>query len=246
MVFGKLGIFVVQALAIFSNFASLPVEGRGYLSNPTSRALLARKRHCSGDVFGTDQKSFFYKCSNGTPFKVYCPDSTVWSTDSSACDWPKKRSKRTHKKKKKTPTADSAHYSTSDSSDSTSESTSDSTSESTPKPSHGGKGVRATYHYYADGTNSISSLYCADEINRRDINVGSPTKWLAYCVTNMSQDKCGKRATITNKANDKSVVGIVVDKCGFGGVDLDPGLFNAIDDGQGMADGHMTVTVALN
>jgi hypothetical protein len=116
----------------------------------------------------------------------------------------------------------------------------------TSKPSGGGKGVRATYHYYENGTNDIGSLYCADAINQRNINVGSPSKWLAYCVTNMTQDKCGKKAMITNTANGKKVVGIVVDKCGFNGVDLDPGLFNAIDDGQGMADGHMTVTVALN
>ncbi|ABT16543.1 hypothetical protein ATCV1_Z409L [Acanthocystis turfacea chlorella virus 1] len=114
-----------------------------------------------------------------------------------------------------------------------------------PKPSGGG-GVRATYHYYENGTNTVSSLYCADAINQRKLNIGPPNKWLAYCVTEMTQDKCGKKATITNKANGKKVVGVVVDKCGFGGVDLDPGLFNAIDDGKGMANGYMTVDVSLS
>ncbi|AGE55657.1 chitin binding domain-containing protein [Acanthocystis turfacea Chlorella virus MN0810.1] len=232
MIFGRLGIFLVNVLAIFSTVGPPSAEGRGYLSKPTSRSLLARKRRCTGDVFGTDQKPFFYKCSNGTPVKFDCPESTVWSTDSSACDWPKKRTKKTKKAKKKSQRKKQPPVE-------------DSTSVDTPRSS-GGSGVRATYHYYADGTNSISSLYCADAINQRNINVGSPTKWLAYCVTKMTQDKCGKRATITNKANGKSVVGIVVDECGFDGVDLDPGLFNAIDDGQGVADGHMAVDVSLH
>ena len=106
-------------------------------------------------------------------------------------------------------------------------------------------GVPATYHYYENGTNEISSLFCADKIRECQIDVGPPSQWLAYCATEMTHDKCGMKATITNRATGKRVVGTVVDKCGTGGVDIDPKLFNAIDDGRGVAAGRMNVDVEL-
>ena len=52
MVFGKLGIFVVKALAIFSAFvAPLPVEGHGYLAKPMSRNLIAHTKGLEYDEF---------------------------------------------------------------------------------------------------------------------------------------------------------------------------------------------------
>ncbi|EFN54777.1 hypothetical protein CHLNCDRAFT_134715 [Chlorella variabilis] len=91
--------------------------------------------------------------------------------------------------------------------------------------------VYATYHYYAPGYET-SSLYCADAF-APDLPASPSTyllehPWIAYCndggLGPMSQDKCGKM-------------------CGQGGIDMDPLGFNAIDDGQGVADGHMNVHI---
>ena len=46
---------------------------------------------------------------------------------------------------------------------------------------------------------------------------------MAYCAHGgMSQDKCGRCARVTNLRTGASVVMLVVDMCGTGGVDMDP------------------------
>ncbi|ABT16506.1 hypothetical protein ATCV1_Z372R [Acanthocystis turfacea chlorella virus 1] len=52
MVFGKVGVFIVKALAIFSAvIAPLPVEGHGYLAKPMSRNLIAHNKGLEYDEF---------------------------------------------------------------------------------------------------------------------------------------------------------------------------------------------------
>ncbi|KAI7845912.1 hypothetical protein COHA_000458 [Chlorella ohadii] len=110
----------------------------------------------------------------------------------------------------------------------------------------GGKGVRATYHYYSPAYET-SSLYCADAFRGKESSLlGRP--WTAYCAESilgpMSRDKCGRCIRVTNLATGDSIEATVVDMCGTGGMDLDPEAFNPIDsNGAGVRDGHMMVTV---
>jgi len=46
--------------------------------------------------FGDDQSPFYFVCENGrqNPTKMQCPPGTLWNTDISGCDWPKRKSFR--------------------------------------------------------------------------------------------------------------------------------------------------------
>lgn len=46
--------------------------------------------------FGDDQSPFYFVCENGrqTPTQMSCPPGTLWNTDISGCDWPKRKSFR--------------------------------------------------------------------------------------------------------------------------------------------------------
>jgi hypothetical protein len=111
-------------------------------------------------------------------------------------------------------------------------------------------GVYSTYHYYSPGY-YIGSTFCADRIwaeygeNNKDL-VKYP--WVAYCATGhlgpMNVDRCGKCLLITNPSTGQSVKVRVMDKCGNGGLDMDPVAFNAIDgDNNGYLDGHMRTKI---
>ena len=48
--------------------------------------------------FGDDQSPFYFVCESGrqTPTKMSCPPGTLWNTDISGCDWPKRRASFRH------------------------------------------------------------------------------------------------------------------------------------------------------
>lgn len=116
------------------------------------------------------------------------------------------------------------------------------------KPSRGGGGggKRATYHYYDEDampTPEVGGVYCTDALKSKWSSLKKKRgQWLAYCAG--GSPPCGKTVTITNTATGAKAKGIVVDQCGFDGVDLAKPLFDKLDtDGQGYARGHMTVSV---
>lgn len=100
----------------------------------------------------------------------------------------------------------------------------DASSVPTGRGRRGGPGVRATYHYYGPGYES-SSLFCADAFGA---NPPSPSHrpWTAYCADSilgpMDASKCGRCIRITNTRTGRSVEMTVVDKCGTGGMDMEP------------------------
>lgn len=110
----------------------------------------------------------------------------------------------------------------------------------------GGQGKRATYHYYDEDampTPEVGGVYCTDALKSQWSSLKKKRgQWLAYCAG--GSPPCGKTVTITNTATGAQAKGIVVDQCGFDGVDLAKPLFDKLDtDGQGYARGHMTVSV---
>lgn len=112
----------------------------------------------------------------------------------------------------------------------------------------GGRGKRATYHYYDKRSlpnPEVGGVYCTDQLQGKWGSLKNQRgKWLAYCV-NGRDPPCGKSVTITNTATGATEQGIVVDKCGFDGVDLALPLFNKLDtDGRGVDAGNMTVNVS--
>lgn len=173
--------------------------------------------------------------------------SSSSSQDSQGCTKPdysgmsrkeKRAAKKAYEKCRKA--GDSTSY------DSAGDSSGDSGAVTTKSLQRGSKGVRATFHYYSPAYET-SSLYCADAFRGKEASLlGRP--WTAYCADSilgpMSQDKCGRCIRVTNLATGDSIQATVVDKCGTGGMDLDPEAFNPIDtNGNGVRDGHMMVSV---
>lgn len=112
----------------------------------------------------------------------------------------------------------------------------------------GGKGQGyATWHYYENGTNDPSSLYCADKLSeKRWSELKQKTNmWTAWCAG--GDPPCGKTITVRNPATGDTADAIVVDQCGGGGgriLDLDPGVFNKLDT-QGVGDkkGELRISI---
>ncbi|VAH21655.1 hypothetical protein VPH35_010546 [Triticum aestivum] len=69
--------------------------------------------------------------------------------------------------------------------------------------------------------------------------------WTAFCgpAGPTGQASCGKCLLVTNTATGAQITARIVDQCSNGGLDLDfDTVFSKIDtDGQGVAQGHLTV-----
>ncbi|KAJ4755845.1 hypothetical protein LUZ62_027555 [Rhynchospora pubera] len=108
--------------------------------------------------------------------------------------------------------------------------------------------VRATYHYYYPADNNWDlnavSAYCSTWDADKPFAWRSKYGWTAFCgpVGPTGEDSCGKCLKVTNTATGAQATVRIVDQCGFEGLDLDEGVFSAIDtDGEGNAKGHLTV-----
>ena len=59
---------------------------------PGPKPIQSPKPACPSTLYGTDQQTFFFICAHGNPVKIPCPKGTLWNTDKSICDWPKRAS----------------------------------------------------------------------------------------------------------------------------------------------------------
>lgn len=105
--------------------------------------------------------------------------------------------------------------------------------------------------YSAD--QGLSSVSCSDGSNGLITRLGV---WdmsslypyvAAFDHISWNSENCGKCAKVTNKANGKSTYVTLIDGCGSiagypNHFDMAPPAFNAIDDGAGVASGHMIAT----
>ncbi|CAL4992164.1 unnamed protein product [Urochloa decumbens] len=111
-------------------------------------------------------------------------------------------------------------------------------------------GVRATYNFYRpqniNWDLNAASAYCATWDAGKSFAWRSKYGWTAFCgpVGPTGQASCGKCLLVTNSATGASITVRIVDQCSNGGLDLDyDTAFSKIDtNGQGVNDGHLTVS----
>ena len=109
--------------------------------------------------------------------------------------------------------------------------------------------VRATYNYYSpekiNWDLNAASAYCATWDAGMSYAWRSKYGWTAFCgpAGPTGQASCGKCLLVTNTATGAQITARIVDQCSNGGLDLDfDTVFSKIDtDGQGVAQGHLTV-----
>ncbi|CAL4987105.1 unnamed protein product [Urochloa decumbens] len=111
-------------------------------------------------------------------------------------------------------------------------------------------GVRATYNFYRpqniNWDLNAASAFCATWDAGKSFAWRSKYGWTAFCgpVGPTGQASCGKCLLVTNQATGASITVRIVDQCSNGGLDLDyDTAFSKIDtNGQGVNDGHLTVS----
>ncbi|RCV38784.1 hypothetical protein SEVIR_8G179500v4 [Setaria viridis] len=110
-------------------------------------------------------------------------------------------------------------------------------------------GVRATYNYYRpqniNWDLNAASAYCATWDAGKSYAWRSKYGWTAFCgpAGPTGQASCGQCLLVTNSATGASTTVRIVDQCSNGGLDLDyDTAFSKIDNGQGVNDGHLTVS----
>ncbi|CAL4980338.1 unnamed protein product [Urochloa decumbens] len=111
-------------------------------------------------------------------------------------------------------------------------------------------GVRATYNFYRpqniNWDLNAASVFCATWDASKSFEWRSKYGWTAFCgpAGPRGQASCGKCLLVTNQRTGASTTVRIVDQCSNGGLDLDyDTAFRPIDtDGQGLNDGHLTVS----
>lgn len=89
------------------------------------------------------------------------------------------------------------------------------------------------------------SAYCATWDADMPLEWRQRYGWAAFCgpVGPRDEASCGRCLVVANSATGAQVVVRVLDQCSFGGIGLDPFVFNQIDtDGHGVVTGQLTVS----
>ncbi|XP_047331864.1 pathogenesis-related protein PR-4-like [Impatiens glandulifera] len=109
--------------------------------------------------------------------------------------------------------------------------------------------VVATYNLYNAAQIgwdlNTASVYCATWDADMPLSWRSQYGWTAFCGPQgpHGEEACGQCLEVTNEGTGAQVIVRIVDQCSNGGLDLDYDVFQELDtDGQGSAQGHLTVS----